>query len=81
MILLSTVKVCRGRSRTWKWLEDFESMPHRAVTFLVERDKEIQVPKKPHQNAAVENCQGEAEPKEEEKDKKMMRKRERWRTR
>ena len=33
----------QGRIKNMEVLEDFESRPHKAVTFLVEREKEFQV--------------------------------------
>ena len=32
----------QGTPGTWKWWKTYESRPHKAVTFLVERDKEFQ---------------------------------------
>ena len=36
------VAASRGRSETWKWWKIFESRPHKAVSFVAERDNKFQ---------------------------------------
>ena len=35
------VVVSKGKSYIWRWLKIFESRPHKAVSFVVEREKEM----------------------------------------
>ena len=55
-------RISHGKIKSMEVVEDFESRPHKAFIFLVERDKEDA--KSLAQYAAEERCQGEAKPKE-----------------
>ena len=66
--------------KTMEVVEDFESRPHKAVTFLMERDTEIQELRELKMPTALPGCNGgKLLGKEAESEKK--RKCEGWRTR
>ena len=56
-------RALQGKMKNIKVVEDFESGPHKAVTFQVEQDKEIhsvrefQVPPPPHSTDIKPSCQ------------------------
>ena len=58
----------KGKNPHMKVVKDFESRPHKAVSFVVERDKEVQEWNERFLPAVEEGCQGEALKKQVEKE-------------
>ena len=76
----------QGQIKNMEVMEDFESRPHKLLTFLVESDKELQelselkMPK-PCQDTMVANCQEDARRKEVKKGMECLKEEDGWRRR
>ena len=77
--MLISTRNLRGKLENMEGVEDFESRPHKVVTFLVEGDREIQevrelkMPECLVRFTAVVRCQEEARWKEEKKTRRRGR--------